>query len=159
GTVALLINPTNRLLTEPYVNEVQVAARTLGVQLVVLRASTDSEIDNGFTTMIEQRISALMVGPDALLRSPCAYIAGVALRHAILAIYPWREGPRAGGLMSYDTDFSEAFRQQGGYVGRILNGAKPGDLPVQNPTKFELAINLRTARALGISISPSLLAT
>jgi putative ABC transport system substrate-binding protein len=108
--------------------------------------------------MVDQRIGALMVGRDGLFLSRRASIAALAIRHAIPAIFPWREAALAGGSMSYDTDFPDAYRQRGVYVGRILKGENPDDLPVLQPTKFELGINLKTANALGVTVPPTLLA-
>ena len=157
-TVAVLINPNNPPVSEPYVNDVQEAARALGLNLVILHASTDREIDTSFATMDEQRIGALIVAIDSFLLSRIAYIVALALRHAIPTIYSNREAALAGGLMSYDTDLADAYRLQGNYVGRILKGAKPGDLEVEQPTKFNFVINLGTAKAMGITIPSGLLA-
>jgi putative ABC transport system substrate-binding protein len=108
--------------------------------------------------MIEQKIGALMVAPDVFLNGRRGQINALALRHAIPAIYTQREVALAGGLMSYGTSFTEAFRQQGRYVGRVLKGEKPGDVPVQQPTKFEFVLNLQTAKALKLTIPPGILA-
>jgi putative tryptophan/tyrosine transport system substrate-binding protein len=158
GTVALLVNPANPFVSETYVNDVQTTAHNLGLQIVVLRASTDTDIDNAFATMIERRIGALTVAPDTFLRSRGGYIVAMTLRHAIPTMYSTRDFTTAGGLMSYDTDLFDGFRQQGRYVGRILKGEKVGELPVLQPTEFRFVINLKTAKALGLTIPPGVLA-
>jgi putative ABC transport system substrate-binding protein len=157
GTVALLVNPANPFIAEPYANDAQGAARTLRLQVVVLSASSDADIEKAFATMIEQRIGALMVASDSFLRSRRDYIVALTLRHAIPTMFTGRDFTTAGGLMSYDTDLSASFRQQGVYAGRILKGEKPADLPIVQADKFEFVINLRTAKALGLTISPNLL--
>ena len=156
-TFAVLMNPANPLVSEPYLKDVQTAARTLGLQIVVLPASTDREIDNGFATLVDQRIEALMVATDAFLSSRQDHILALAARHAIPAIYDRRETVVAGGLMSYGTDFADTYRQHGVYVARILKGEKPADLPVQQPTKFMFVLNLKTAKTLGVTIPPDVL--
>jgi putative ABC transport system substrate-binding protein len=158
ATIALLVNPENVPVTEPYINDVQEAARGLGLNVTVLRARTGSEIDAAFATVVEQHLGALMVATDAFLLSRIAYLVALALRHAIPTIYSNVEAARAGGLMSYDTNLDDAYRQQGKYVGRILNGQRPGDLEVLQPTKFNFVINIATARAMGLSIPSGLLA-
>jgi putative tryptophan/tyrosine transport system substrate-binding protein len=157
GTIALVVNPANPSVSEPYLSDVQRAARSFGLQLVVLRASTDADIDTSFATMIDQRIGALMMAPDAFLRSRRDYIVALTLRHGIPTMFSTHDFTTAGGLMSYDTDLSVGFHQQGAYTGRILKGEKPADLPVVQAAKFEFVINLRTAKALGLTISPNLL--
>jgi putative ABC transport system substrate-binding protein len=139
------------------VNDVQGAARSFGLQVVVLRASTDAEIDMSFAEIIEQRIGALMMAHDSFLRSRSDYIVALTLRHAIPTMSSTHDFTTIGGLMSYDTDLSVGFHQQGVYTGRILKGEKPTDLPVIQATKFEFVINLRTAKALGLTVSPNLL--
>jgi putative ABC transport system substrate-binding protein len=157
GTVALLVNPTNPFIAEPYANDTQAAARTLGLQVVVLGARNDADIDKAFATMIEQRVGALMVAADSFLRSRRDYIVALTLRHAIPTMFSGRDFAAAGGLMSYDNDLAAEFRQQGVYAGRILKGQKPADLPIVQADKFEFVINLRTAKALGLTISPNLI--
>lgn len=157
-TIAVLVNPANPPVTELYVNDVQEAARGLGLKIVVLDARSEREIDAAFAAVAEQHVGALMVVTDAFLLSRIAYVVGLALRHAIPTIYSNVEAARAGGLMSYDTDLDSAYRQQGNYVGRILAGKKPGDLAVVQPTKFNFAINMGTAKAMGLTVPPGLLA-
>jgi putative ABC transport system substrate-binding protein len=157
STVALIVNPTNPFISEPYVNDLQKAARSLGLALVMLRVSTDADIDKSFATMVEQRIGPRIMAPDAFLRSRRDYIVALTLRHAIPTMFSTHDFTTAGGLMSYDTDLSAGFDQQGAYTGRILKGERPADLPVVQASKFEFVINLRTAKALGLAISPNLL--
>jgi putative ABC transport system substrate-binding protein len=156
-TIALLANPANPLLAEIETRELQVAARALGVQLLVVKASNPSEIDTAFATLVEQQAGALVVSSDANFTSRNEQIIALAARHALPAIYQWREYTETGGLMSYGTSATEFNRVIGVYAGRILNGEKPADLPVQQATKVELVINLKTARALGLTIPLALL--
>jgi putative tryptophan/tyrosine transport system substrate-binding protein len=157
-TVALLVNPTNPHAV-PETREAQVAAHTLGVRLHVLNASNEKEIDRAFTALVEQRIGALLVGGDPVFRAGLRdHLVTLAARHRVPALYGYREVTAAGGLMSYGASITDAHRLAGIYTGRILNGEKPRDLPVQQSTKVELVINLKTASALGLKISPTLLA-
>jgi putative ABC transport system substrate-binding protein len=158
STFGVLVNPTNPLVSEPFLKSMQSAASALGLQIVVLPASNDHEIDNSFVKMVEQRIAALLVATDSFFTSRRSYLVTLSARHAIPAIYDRRETVAAGGLMGYGTDFADGFVQQGIYVGRILKGEKPADLPVLQATKFEFVINLGTAKALGLTIPPGLLA-
>jgi putative ABC transport system substrate-binding protein len=157
-TIALLINPTNHVVSENYLKDTQTAARTLGLQIIVVPASSEHEIDNGFRTMGEQRIDALMISPDAFLLSRQDQIVALAARHAIPTMYLQRQNVVAGGLMSYSGDLAGAHRELGIYCGRILKGEKPADMPVVQSTKFELVINLKTAKTLGLTIPPGVLA-
>jgi putative tryptophan/tyrosine transport system substrate-binding protein len=156
-SVGFLVNPTN-LATEAQIREAESAARNLGVRLVILHASTPGDIETAFASLVGQQISALLGGADALLFSQRRQIAALAIRHAIPAIYEFREFVEAGGLMSYGTDLANADRLAGTYAGRILKGEKPADLPVQQSTKVEFVINLKTANALGLMVPPTLLA-
>jgi putative ABC transport system substrate-binding protein len=153
----LLVNPGNPI-TEPQIKNVGDAARAFGLKLHVLKASTDNDIDAAFATLVELRPDALMVGADPFLTSRREKLAALAARWAVPAIYGWREFVAAGGLMSYAPNLSEGMRQIGVYAGRILNGAQPADLPVEQVTKVELVINLKTAKALGLTVPPTLLA-
>jgi putative ABC transport system substrate-binding protein len=156
--IAVLVNPTNAVNTEAIVKDVEAAARAIGLQIHVLNASTASEIDAAFATLAGERADALFVAPDALFVSRRVELATLAARYAIPAAYSVRDYAEAGGLMSYGTSLTEVFRQVGVYAGRILKGEKPSDLPVLQSTKFELVINLKTAKALGLEIPPQLLA-
>ena len=155
--VGLLVNP-NFPATDAQTKDVTTAASTIGFQVDVMQASDSREIEAAFATLIRNKADALLVGPDAVLLSRRLQLAILAARHAIPAVYNVREYPEAGGLMSYGTSQTEAYRQVGIYTGKVLNGAKPGDLPVMQSTKFELIINLPTARAIGLEIPPTLLA-
>jgi putative tryptophan/tyrosine transport system substrate-binding protein len=156
-TVAVVANPTNPN-SEPDTNDVQTAARALGLQVEVLRASSESDFETVFTTLVRQRAGALVVSPDAMFTSARERLVALAAHHAVPAIYHVRELPAAGGLMSYGTSISDAHRQAGVYVGRVLKGDKPADLPVMQSTKFELVINLKTAKTLGLTVPPMVLA-
>jgi ABC-type uncharacterized transport system substrate-binding protein len=138
------------------VSEVQAAARTLALQLVVLNARTASDIDMAFASLVRERAGALVVGAGAFLVSRRDQIIALAARHAIPAIYGFREYAVDGGLISYGNDIPDAFRRAGVYTGRIFKGDKPADLPVQRTSKFELVINLKTAKALGLAVPASM---
>jgi putative ABC transport system substrate-binding protein len=155
--VALLVNPTSPTLAEATTRDAQVGARTLGLQLHVLHASTERDFDTVFANIVQLRAGALVIAPDAFFNSLSAQLAALALRHAVPTIYQYREFAAAGGLMSYGGSYTDGFRQAGVYVGRILKGEKPADLPVQQSTKVELIINLRTAKTLGLTVPISLL--
>jgi putative tryptophan/tyrosine transport system substrate-binding protein len=157
--IAVLIDPANAPVTETTLRDVQDAARTIGLQIQVLNASTSREIDAAFVTLARERPDALFVSSDALFTSRRVQIATLAARGRIAAAYANRDLVVAGGLMSYGTDNADRFRQTGVYTGKILNGAKPADLPVVQATKFEFVINLNTANALGLTIPETLLAT
>jgi putative ABC transport system substrate-binding protein len=154
--VAVLVNPTN-VAAETMLRDVQEAARTLGLRISVLNASTSSEIDAAFATLARERPDALFVAPDGFFGSRRVQFATLTAINKIPAIYASRDPVAAGGLMSYGTDRADMYRQVGVYTGRILKGAKPADLPVLQSTKFELVINLQTARALGIEVPPDML--
>jgi len=157
--VAVLVNPANVPVVEFTLRDVQVAARTIGLQLHVLNASTIGEIDAAFAALQREHLDALFVAPDGFFSSRRVQIATMAARSRIAAAYPLREYVAAGGLMSYGTDDADRFRQTGVYTGNILKGAKPADLPVVQSTKFEFVINLKTAKALGLTFPETLLAT
>src|SRR6516162_5578767 len=151
--VAVLVNPANQAVAEPTLHEVQEAARTIGLQVHVLNASTSDEIDAAFAILVRERPDALFVAPDALfISSRRAQIATLAARDRIPTAHPTRDEVLAGGLMSYGTDIAGRGRQTGVYTGRILKGEKPADLPVVQASKLELVINLKTAKALGLTI-------
>jgi putative tryptophan/tyrosine transport system substrate-binding protein len=156
--VAVLLNPGN-VVAELNLRDVQEAARTIGLQIHVLNASTSREIDAAFATLARERPDALFAAPDSFLTSRRVQITTLAARGGIAAAYSIRDYVAAGGLMSYGTDNADRYRQIGVYSGRILKGARPADLPVLQPTKFELVINLATAKALGLTIPETLLAT
>jgi putative tryptophan/tyrosine transport system substrate-binding protein len=156
GVIALLANPSSAF-TAVETKELHEAARALGVELRVLNAANENEIDTAFATSAKEHSVPLVVSADALFTDRAARIVALAARHAIPAIYPYRELAAAGGLMSYGSDIAEAYRQVGTYAGRILKGAKPSDLPIQQVVKVELVINLNAAKALGITFPLSLL--
>jgi ABC-type uncharacterized transport system substrate-binding protein len=155
--IALLVNPNNAN-AERMIEEVQEAGRAKGVELPILKAATDSEIDAAFASLVQLHASALLVGADPFFNSRRGQLLALASRHAVPTSYEWREAAAAGGLMSYGASLTSAYRQVGIYAGRILKGAKPADLPVEQPTKFELVINLKTAKALGLTVPQSLFA-
>ena len=157
-SVALLINPTSPAYSEAATEAAQSAAQILGVRLLVLNASTEEAIEAAFVTLVEERAGSLLVSGDSFLVSKRDQLVALAARHAVPALYHRREFVVAGGLISYGPSLPEAYYQVGAYVGRILKGEKVADLPVQQPTKFELAINFKTARALGLTVPEALLA-
>ena len=157
--VAVLVNPANPAHAETTLRDVEAAARAMGLQIQVLNASTSREIDAAFATFVRERPDALFVGSDTFFTSRRVQLVNLATRHAIPATIRVREIAEVGGLMSYGTNIADAWRQVGVYAGRILKGAKPADLPVVQSSKFELVINHQTARTLGITVPPSLLAT
>jgi putative tryptophan/tyrosine transport system substrate-binding protein len=157
AVIGVLVNPTMAAV-QSQESEAQVAARALGLQLFVVNAGSERDFDTAFTTLVEHRIEALLIVGNALFTSQRYRLVAVAARYALPTIYPLREFVAAGGLMSYGGSLTDAYRQVGVYAGRILKGEKPADLPVTLPTKFELVINLQTAKGLGIEIPPMLLA-
>jgi putative ABC transport system substrate-binding protein len=157
-TIAVLVNPTSPALTEQTLNGLQPGAQALGMQLHIVQASTERDFDPAFETMVQLRADALAIGPDLFFNSKLEQLAARALRQALPAIHTYREFAAVGGLMSYGASEAEFYRLVGVQVGKILNGAKPAELPVQQSTKIELIINLKTAKALGIAVPQSLLA-
>ena len=155
--IALLVNPTSPTLAETSMKEAQVAAQTLGLQLHVLHASTERDLDEAFRTSVQLRAGALVISPDASFNSLSKQFGALTLRYGMPTIYQFREFAAAGGLLSYGGDVSEFNRQTGILTGRILKGEKPADLPVQQSAKMELFINLKTAKALGLTIPQSVL--
>jgi ABC-type uncharacterized transport system substrate-binding protein len=158
GVIGVLVNP-NRPDVQSQLKDVQAGADKIGLKVLFQNAATESDIDTAFETLARQRADALVVTADPLFNSRRAQVVALAARHAIPAIYQWREFAEAGGLMSYGPSLADAYHQTGIYVGRILKGAKPAELPVMRPTRFELVINLKTAKALGLTVPYSLLAT
>jgi putative ABC transport system substrate-binding protein len=155
---AALVNPNNPFITEPFVAEMQTAASAIGRHIEIVTASSNSGIDAAFATLVKERADAFLVSPDALFVSRRVQLVTLSARHVLPALYHRREFAEAGGLMSYGSNLTEQFRQTGIYTGRILKGEKPADMPVQLPTKFELVINLQTAKTFGITIPTTLLA-
>ena len=145
--------------TQSVMTDLQAAARMLGRQLVVLNARTDSDLETAFATLSQQRVDAVLVGSSNFYNQRTIQLASLATRHALPAIYTYREYALAGGLISYGSSLSYVMQQAGNYAGRILNGEKPADLPVQQITKIEMVVNLKTAKALGLTIPETLLAT
>jgi putative ABC transport system substrate-binding protein len=150
--VAMLVNPANVPVAESTLREVPEAARAIGLQLQILNASTDNEIEAAFDTLVRDRLDALLVPPDAFFVSRRVQLATLAARYRIPAAYPTRENVEAGGLMSYGPDLAEMWRQVGAYTGQILSGAKPADMPVIQSTKFDFVLNLKTAKTLGLDV-------
>jgi putative ABC transport system substrate-binding protein len=150
-TVAVLVNP-NSAYTEPETSHVHEAGLAAGLKVLLLAASNENEIGTAFANLVRQKVGALIVSADPFFTSHRDQVVALAALHAIPTIYQWREFPEIGGLVSYGANRLDTYRQTGIYVGRILSGVQPGDLPVVQPTKFELVINLKTAKALGISV-------
>jgi putative tryptophan/tyrosine transport system substrate-binding protein len=155
--VAVLVNPANTTTAELTLRDVAPAARAMGLQIMVLNASASREIDAAFDTFMRERPDALFVNPDPFFLSQRVQLVHLASRHAVPAIYGYREFAEAGGLMSYGPNLAEAMRQVGAYTGRILKGAKPADLPVVQSSKFAFVINAQIARMLGLTVPPTLL--
>jgi ABC-type uncharacterized transport system substrate-binding protein len=154
--IAMLVNPTNP--AEANQRDEQAAARAIGQRILVLTATAERDIEAAFATLVSQHAGAIIINADSFFTAHRDKIIGLAAHYKIPAIYPWREYAEAGGLMSYGTSFADSYRQLGVYVGRVLRGVKPTDLPVTQPTRIELVINLSTAKALGLEISAKLLA-
>jgi putative ABC transport system substrate-binding protein len=156
-TMAVLINPANPAIAEAQSSEMHAAARTLGLAAHVLHASTERDFDMLFATLVQLRVGALAIGSDPFFTSHTQRLAALALRHAVPAIFQFREFAAAGGLMSYGSNIRDTYRLGGIYAGRILKGESPADLPVQQSTKVELVINMKTAKALGLTVPITLL--
>jgi putative ABC transport system substrate-binding protein len=154
---AMLVNADNPFIAEPFVTELLAAASAIGRQIEVVTARTNGDIDTAFATFIKNRADAFLTSPDALFVTRRVQLITLAARHALPAIYHRRELAEAGGLMSYGSGTQDLFRQAGIYTGRVLKGERPADLPVLRAGKFELVINLQTARTLGITVPPGLL--
>ena len=159
AAIALLVNPANSTQTEAQTQQTEAAAHRVGLRLHVVNASTASDFDKAFAMLAAQRADALIVGGDPFFTSQRERLVTLAARQALPVVYNLREFVAAGGLMSYGSSITDAYRQAGIYTGQILKGVKPSDLPVMLPTKFELVINLKTAKALGLEVPPMLLAT
>jgi putative ABC transport system substrate-binding protein len=155
--IGMLVNPANPQ-AESQLRAIREAARTIGQQVVFLNASTRSELETAFANLIQRRAEALLVGQDTFVFSERELVVVLAERHQVPAIFPWRECVALGGLLSYGTDLTDVYRQTGVYAGDVLRGAKLADMPVQHPTKFGFAVNLKTAKALGLTIPETLLA-
>jgi putative ABC transport system substrate-binding protein len=156
GVIALMVNPNNGV-AERVIRDLQEAARTKGLQLHVLKAGSESEINSAFASLVQLHVDALIVAADPFLSSRREQLVALASRHAVPSSYAWREFAASGGLISYGPSLTSAFRLVGTYAGKVLKGAKPADLPVQQPTTFELVINLKTAEALGLTVPQSML--
>jgi ABC-type uncharacterized transport system substrate-binding protein len=155
-SIGFLVSPTSPTV-EAQIREAEIAARNLGIRLVILNASTPSEIERAFAILVEQRVGALLAGADNFFAVQRDQLVALAARHAVPAIYTLPEAVKAGGLMSYGANAADANRLAGTYVGRILKGEKPAELPVQQSTKVELVINMKTAKALGLTLPITLL--
>jgi putative ABC transport system substrate-binding protein len=156
--IGVLVNPTDPITANGETNEMREAARSVGQQVEILQASTERDIDAAFASLIRMRANALIVAPDALFATQAHQLIALATRHAVPTLYWRREFAQAGGLMSYGSNLADALNMMGVYAARILKGEKPGDLPVQQPTKFELVVNVKAAKAIGLAIPESFLA-
>jgi putative tryptophan/tyrosine transport system substrate-binding protein len=155
--IAVLVNPTSQIVTEPFLQALQPAARELGIQFQIVNASTDAELDGVFASLRQLRASALLITPDGFFYSQSERLGALSLRYAIPAIYERRPFAASGGLISYGSDDIEYYRLVGSYAGKILHGDKPADMPIVQSTKIELIVNLKTAKALAITIPLALL--
>ena len=155
--IAALVNPTNSVVVETETKDLQAAARTLGLTLHVLHASSEQEIDTAFMSLVQLRAGALVIAPDAYFNSRSEQLAALTLRNAMPAIYQFREFVLSGGLASLGAPVADVYRPLGVYAGRILKGEKPGDLPVQQATRVELILNLKTAKTLGLTVPNTLI--
>jgi putative tryptophan/tyrosine transport system substrate-binding protein len=156
--IGVLVNPNSPITTTSETNKMRTAARSVGQRIEILEAGSERDIDAVFATLTAMRVDALLVASDPLFTTHADQLVALAARHAIPTLYSRREFAEAGGLMSYGSKLADALHVVGVYAGRILKGEKPGDLPVQQPTKFEFVINLKTAKALGLTIPPGVLA-
>jgi putative ABC transport system substrate-binding protein len=157
ASFGVLVNPENPFITESYVAELRTAASAIGRQIEVVSASTNADIDTAFATLVKKRVDALLTSPDSLFVTRRMQLIMLAVRHMLPAIYHRRELAEAGGLMSYGSDLVDQYHQTSVYVGRILRGEKPTEMPVQLPTKFEFVINIQTAKTIDLNIPSSLL--
>jgi putative tryptophan/tyrosine transport system substrate-binding protein len=155
--IVLLVNPTSPRLADPVSRDAQAVARTLGLQLHILHASTEQDFETVFSTLLQLRAAGLVISPDTFFLSRADELAALTLRHAVPSIYASREYTAAGGLMSYGGNTTDNYHQTGAYTGRILKGEKPANLPIVQSAKVELIINLKTATALGLTIPPSIM--
>ena len=157
-SIALLVNPANPVVADAQAKELQAAISTLDLNLMLVKASNPLEMEDAFATLVRERVEALQIGVDPLFGNHVDQLVALAARHKVPTIYPWREFTAAGGLMNYGSSIPDAFRQVGVYTGQILKGAKPAELPVQRPTKLQFVLNLKAAKALGLTIPATLLA-
>jgi putative ABC transport system substrate-binding protein len=158
GVIAVLVNPNDPITADGETNDMRRAARSIGQRIEVLQAATARDIDTAFAGLVQLQADALVVAPDALFATQTHQLVALATRHAIPTLYWRREFAQAGGLMSYGSSLVDAMRVVGVYAGRVLKGEKPGDLPVQQPTRFELVINVKAAKAIGLAFPESFLA-
>jgi len=156
-TVGILVNPTSRSAADLFLHDIEPAARAMGMRLHILQASTDADLESAFASLPQLHVDALLVSPDVFFNTRSEQLAALSLHHKTPSIYQYRRFAAAGGLVSYGSDETESYRLIGLYAGRILKGDKPGDLPVQQATKVELIINLKTAKTLGITVPLALL--
>jgi ABC-type uncharacterized transport system substrate-binding protein len=156
-SLAVLVHPIDQT-TAAFMRDLRAGAEVRGLQVVVSNVASERDLESAFATLLQQRPGALIVGPDPSFTARAAQITALAARHAVPAIYTLREFALAGGLMSWGTSLTEQFRLAGNYVGKILKGVKPADLPVLQPTKYELVLNLKAARMLGLEVPDKLLA-
>jgi len=157
-SIAVLVNPTNPLMAEAESKELETAVRALGLHLPLVKASNAIEIESAFSDLVRDRVEALQIGVDPLFGNHVDQLVALSARHKVPTIYPWREFTAAGGLMNYGASIPDAFHQVGVYAGQILKGAKPGDLPIQRPTRLRFVLNLKAAKAIGVEFPPKLLA-
>jgi len=155
--IAVLLNPANPALSGPFERSVQAAANKLGLEVHVIHASTERDFDKVFAALVELRAGALIIGPDVFFNSNIKELAALTIRHAVPTVYQYRPFVEAGGLLSYGSDEAETYHLVGAYAGRVLKGEKPANLPVQQSTKVELIVNLKTAKTLGLTIPPAML--